>query len=345
MDTVKELYDEAFKSLKLYEDNNKSIDNLLSFYYYIVNPCNEDYKDSRELFNKYYQFGYNYFYRLYDKFNETNINNLYTLILIHHDNQNKVINDNLDKVFKIYQNNQWNKYALNNLGIMYYHGIYVKKDINKGLQYLNKSQTSSSFVNLSWHYAENDDRDKGIKLLKKAAKLNDSAALNILGGIYREEKKYTIAFEYLIKSVNFGNHNAIHEMGLLLKDLNSFSHAIEYFERYIKHPLFKFTSNKVKKIAYDNIADINKKMNNTKVYVLWKIKKCLLSGDKIPSEYYELLEDESNLIYSVLEDYTDLLQMHDKLKDDHQKLKSKYEELQYQPGGEKYKELEIEFNS
>jgi TPR repeat protein len=106
------------------------------------------------------------------------------------------------------------------LGKMYYNGIGVKQNHRKAAELLHKAPDCD---NVNYYLSQiyiigkdvKQDDIKGFEYLFKSAEQGNKDALFFLGMIYHDNEEYNLAFEYLIESANKGHENACYKVSTM----------------------------------------------------------------------------------------------------------------------------------
>lgn len=113
------------------------------------------------------------------------------------------------------------------LGYFYQNGLFVDKDIQKSIEYYQKSADLGdyqSMYNLAIIYGFNSDeqflnKEKSEELLNECLlKKSDSDVFLLLGRLNKEKKDYFIAEKMFKQASSLNNDQAMYEIGILYKD-------------------------------------------------------------------------------------------------------------------------------
>lgn len=137
---------------------------FVEFYKFIVIPANNNYKGSIELFYKYFDDSYNYFYKLKNYFDESYLDNLYAIYIMHINNDT-LFKNNYEKIIKTYKIaiDKGESCAMNNLGHMYHKGEGIKQNYDKAIRlYMMAINNYDALSDLSYLYYENNEYLKSL---------------------------------------------------------------------------------------------------------------------------------------------------------------------------------------
>ncbi|KAK8881042.1 hypothetical protein M9Y10_003769 [Tritrichomonas musculus] len=191
---------------------------------------------------------------------------------------NKLYEINFFKILKDIGNESTISDALNELGILFKEGKFVKPDINKAIQYFSMSaerKNSKSLINLGNLYYEGEfvtrDINKGIQYYSLAANQNDAKAQLKLGRIYSNGEYVKIdinkAIHYLTLSAKQNEPKAQERLGIIYYEGKYIKHdinkAIQYFLQAANQnlPYSLFALGEIYDKAIFVERDINKAIN------------------------------------------------------------------------------------
>lgn len=185
--------------------------------------------------------------------------------------------------------------AINSLGLCYYNGLGVEKNI-----------------------------DKALKLFQEASFKNYAYAYNNLGLFYEQKKDYKLAFNYFLKSANLGESYACNKIGEYYRLRGNYKDAFIYYNKALESNYREITP-----WAYYNLAKYFYLNGNNVTNTLKDIDKAILYFNKSNILIESLIELLFIYYEKYLIDYRYLekLNYYKKLIESHPKYNEKIKEL------------------
>ncbi|KAJ6253925.1 erad-associated e3 ubiquitin-protein ligase component-related [Anaeramoeba flamelloides] len=188
------------------------------------------------------------------------------------------VEENHKKCFKWFSRAAQSRYdiAIKNLAICYYDGLGVKMNKEKGNELFfdayNTNQHSNTIFNLASIYLSNDEKTKSkkeekeklaVKLLKRAVKLKNGHACQLIGGYYfsKNQPDLLMAQKYWWKGHLLEYGDCSNEIGIIYQYGEGIEINLKKSIRYYKKSNEYFSESGLSSLAYSYIQGIGCKQN------------------------------------------------------------------------------------
>ncbi len=136
-----------------------------------------------------------------------------------------------------YTFSQTDDLSFNNLGFMYFYGLGITKNMEKGLTLLKVSAELNNVYamrNLGVMYSKNEDFCEAEKYFLKGIELGDIVCMNDLGVLYRRHNNNDKAVKYYMKAIEQGFYTSNYNLAILYFNTNEYEKALVLFQELVQ---------------------------------------------------------------------------------------------------------------